>query len=239
MSDSSVGARAAGGRKREGRQQEQQQREQQPKGPLAGAVLRTNDYLANHAVARWTVIIVLIVITIPPGVYLLFNRSFLTQIEGLVFVGVFVINWLLNLSIIPIPGASSLGQAVIIRRAEASSVPWLIGLAGGLGMGLGEIPPYFLGYFGVQSAQGRDIPGPSWVEKPVRWVIDGINTLMKRWGVPTVFLLSAIPNPVLEVAAVSAGAARMGFWKFLIPEVAGKLVRGMLLVYLGSKIPFV
>jgi len=64
----------------------------------------------------------------------------------------------------------------------------------------------------------------------VRWV----NWLMDRWGMLTLFALSAIPNPAFEIAGLTAGSVRMSFRRFIVSVTAGKIVRGVLIAYYGQ-----
>jgi membrane protein YqaA with SNARE-associated domain len=66
--------------------------------------------------------------------------------------------------------------------------------------------------------------------------IDGVNWLMKRWGMLTLFVLSAIPNPLFEVAGLTAGSVRMQFRRFIVSVTGGKIVRGLLLAYYGDDV---
>lgn len=61
-----------------------------------------------------------------------------------------------------------------------------------------------------------------------------MNRLMTHYGVLTLFTLSPVPNPIIDVAGAIAGAARMPFWKFFCAQWAGKLVRALGLAYLGA-----
>jgi membrane protein YqaA with SNARE-associated domain len=57
---------------------------------------------------------------------------------------------------------------------------------------------------------------------------------MARYGMLTLFVLAAVPNPVFEIAGLTAGAVRMNFWRFLGPVTAGKVLRGLALAYIGE-----
>ena len=59
---------------------------------------------------------------------------------------------------------------------------------------------------------------------------------MSRYGMPTLFTLSVVPNPLFEVAGWTAGATRYSFWKFMGSVTPGKVVRGLLLAYLGANV---
>ena len=61
-----------------------------------------------------------------------------------------------------------------------------------------------------------------------------IDRLMARYGVATLFVLSAIPNPIFEIAGVTAGAVRMSIWRFLVAVGMGKTVRVIMLVIIGD-----
>ncbi len=54
----------------------------------------------------------------------------------------------------------------------------------------------------------------------------------------TLFVLAAIPDPVFEVAAVGAGCAGMPLRRYFVAVLAGCLVRGVSLAYLGTQLPF-
>jgi membrane protein YqaA with SNARE-associated domain len=57
---------------------------------------------------------------------------------------------------------------------------------------------------------------------------------MLRFGMITLFVLSAVPNPFFEIAGLTAGAVRMNFWRFLGAVTAGKILRGLALAYIGE-----
>ena len=178
----------------------------------------------------------LAVVTLPPGIFMLIYPDSAKRLFGVAYISVFVVNFLVQLPVIPIPGASSLGQALIVTQASHSPSPWILGLAGGLGMGLGEIPPYFLGSIGTSVVD--DDPDEKegrirrWLDEIAGW----IEKFMQRWAIPTIFVMSAIPNPFLEITSVSAGAVGVPFRKFVPALVAGKVVRGLLLSLIGRQL---
>ncbi len=152
--------------------------------------------------------------------------------------GVFLANLASTATVfIPVPGLTAAAQALIASSSDILN-PFAVGLLGGLGMAIGEVTAYVAGMAGSAMAREGDLraPGPlrPIVERIVRW----IDWLMERYGVATLFTLAAIPNPVFEIAGLTAGATRMNFWKFMASVTPGKVVRGMLLAYLGEKIIF-
>ena len=111
----------------------------------------------------------------------------------------------------------ALGVALV---AGGTLNPWLVGLIGGLAAGLGEITGYIAGS-GGSSFAARSCFYPM-IE---RWV--------QRWGTITIFVLAFVPGPGLDLAGIAAGAMRMPFAKFLLPCIAGKIVRFIAVAWLG------
>ena len=151
------------------------------------------------------------------------------------YVGVFVANLASTATVfIPVPGLTAAGQALILKEGDTLN-PIVVGIAGGGGMALGEITAYLAGYYGGQAAQGRRAPGPEWVARSVERVIMWVDWLMGRYGMLTLFVLAAIPNPTFEFAGLAAGAERMSFARFMLAVTAGKVVRGITLAFLGAQ----
>ncbi len=105
-------------------------------------------------------------------------------------------------------------------KASATLDPLLVGLIGGLAAGLGEMTGYIAGRSGGDML--RDRPLGRRVEG---WV--------QRWGMLTVFILAAIPLPLIDLAGIAAGSLRLGFWRFQVACIAGKTVRFLLVAYIG------
>jgi membrane protein DedA with SNARE-associated domain len=156
------------------------------------------------------------------------------NLGGLGYVGVFVANLASTVTVfIPVPGLTALGQVLILDQGKTQN-PLLVGLAGGSGMALGEITAYIAGMYGGQVAAGRTLPGPRWTRRMVERAISVIDGLMDRFGMLTLFVLSVIPNPVFEIAGLTAGAVRMPFARFMAPVFVGKVLRGITLAFLGA-----
>ena len=157
------------------------------------------------------------------------------DLEGLGYPGVFVANFVGTATLfVPVPGLTAAGQALILKEGDTLN-PIVVGIAGGGGMALGEITAYLAGYYGGQAAQGRRAPGPEWVARSVERVIMWVDWLMGRYGMLTLFVLAAIPNPTFEFAGLAAGAERMSFARFMLAVTAGKVVRGLTLAFLGAQ----
>ena len=150
--------------------------------------------------------------------------------EKLGYPGVFLVNFL-GASFIPT--LTGVGQALIVTLASKLG-PVQVGLLGGAGMALAEVIPYAVGRGLREWSTTRQIPvrgrAGRWLQEAARL----IDQLMRNYGVPTLFVLAAVPNPVFEFAGITAGATRMKFWQFLLPVSLGKILRALLLAFIGE-----
>jgi membrane protein DedA with SNARE-associated domain len=134
---------------------------------------------------------------------------------------------------IPVPGLTAAGQALIIDQAKTLN-PLAVGLIGGTGMALGEITAYAAGAAGSEAVAEGQVKAPERIRPLVERVISWIDWLMDRYGFVTLLVLSAIPNPLFELAGLTAGASRMNFWRFMIAVLIGKNIRGLILAFAGD-----
>jgi membrane protein DedA with SNARE-associated domain len=155
------------------------------------------------------------------------------HLKGFGYAGIFLANLASTATVfIPVPGLTAAGQALILSGGKTLS-PVPVGLLGGTGMALGEITAYVAGTIGHEMAEGRTLGGPQWFRRTVDRTARAISWLMARYGMLTLFVLSAVPNPAFELAGLTAGAVRMNFWRFMLAVLAGKNVRGLALAFLG------
>ena len=98
--------------------------------------------------------------------------------------------------------------------------PLLLGLLAGLGESLGELSGYTAGYGGQIALQ-----------RFKRY--KQIENWMRRWGGPTIFVVSAIPNFFIKAATIAAGGLRYPLWKFFIFCWAGKTVKSLCFAFAG------
>lgn len=108
-------------------------------------------------------------------------------------------------------------------QASKTLDPLVVGLIGGLAAGLGEATGYAAGRSGNELAHLR--------ERPLGRRIEGY---VERWGALTVFVLAAIPLPLIDLAGLAAGALGIGFWRFEAACIAGKTVRFLAVAFLGQ-----
>jgi len=157
-----------------------------------------------------------------------------SSFESLGYVGVFVANLASTATVfVPVPGLTAAGQALIV--GEGSNLdPVLVGVLGGTGMALGEITAYLAGGIGREVARGREMGGPGWFRRTVDRLLRVIGWLMGHHGMLTLFVLSVIPNPIFELAGLTAGAVRMNFSRFMLAVLTGKVLRGLILAFVGA-----
>jgi len=137
-------------------------------------------------------------------------------LRGLGYVGIFLVGILGNATVIfPVPSLA------IVFAGGSVLNPLVVGLVSGVGEPLGELTGYLAGYGG--SAVVQD--GPRFQR---------IKLWMERRGFLTLFVLSAIPNPVFDLAGIAAGMVGFPVAKFLLACWLGKSLKAMLVAYLGS-----
>lgn len=131
------------------------------------------------------------------------------------YLGVFVLT-LLSSATIVIP-SPALGTAFL---AGTALNPWLVGLVAGMAAAIGETTGYVAGYSGSKMAkESRFYPRvESWVQ---------------QWGFLTVFVLAAVPSPLIDLAGIAAGTLRMRFRAYMLACMAGKTLRFIGVAWLG------
>ncbi|HEY8172863.1 MAG TPA: VTT domain-containing protein [Dehalococcoidia bacterium] len=208
--------------------------------PLDRFVIRLTGWFAEHPRVRLALALTALLGALIPGIVLLFKPDLTDSLAGSGYAGVFLTNLASTATLfIPVPGLTGAAQLLIIKEADRATFPWLVGVAGGLGMAVGEVTAYYAGFLGAELARGRELPGPKRFHATIERVVRAIDWLMDRWGMATLFVLSVIPNPLFEVAGITAGSVRMPMKRFLPSVTAGKIIRGLLLAYLGQRLPFV
>ncbi|MBN1995451.1 MAG: VTT domain-containing protein [Anaerolineae bacterium] len=133
------------------------------------------------------------------------------------YFAVFLISLIANATIIlPVP-------ALAVTFSMGATLHWpLVGLVAGIGEALGESTGYLAGYGGRAVIENRQL-----------------YTRMQYWmenhGMLTVFGLSAIPNPLIDLAGITAGASGYGFHKFLFAAWLGKTLKTMIFAWAGTQ----
>ena len=160
----------------------------------------------------------LLIIGIVVGVFY-FYRSYPERIEelkGYGYLGAFLISLILNATIV-----LSAGNFLVLA-ALGAVLPsaTIVGLAGGIGVAIGELTGYMAGYSGqaIVSRQKVYTRLKGWVEK---------------WGVLTIFLLSVVPL-LFDLAGIAAGVLRFPLWKFFLACWLGRTILYLVVAWGGA-----
>jgi membrane protein YqaA with SNARE-associated domain len=108
--------------------------------------------------------------------------------------------------VLPVPALAT------VCAASTFLVPLYVGLVAGGAETVGELTGYFLGY------SGRGVVGEGRVSQR-------LGTWMRLRGWLLLFLLAFIPNPVFDLAGVTAGALRYPVERFLAVVFTGKILK--------------
>jgi membrane protein YqaA with SNARE-associated domain len=149
-------------------------------------------------------------------VVLLIYRDQIQTLQAYGYPGIFLFSILANATIlIPIPGV------IFTSAMGAVFNPLWVAVAAGAGAALGELSGYLAGFSGqavVENAKRY--------EQVVKW--------MEKYGDITILVLAFIPNPLFDLAGMTAGILKMPVWKFLIYCVIGKILKMMMFAYAGE-----
>lgn len=135
------------------------------------------------------------------------------------YLGTFLLT-LLSSATVLVPSVA-LGAALKFGAA-ATLDPIVVGLVAGLAAGLGESTGYLAGRSGAELAHIRERRS---YQQIAHWV--------ERRGTLTVFVLAAIPLPLIDLAGLAAGAMNVPFARFELACIAGKIVRFIPVALLG------
>ncbi len=143
-------------------------------------------------------------------------RDKFTNLQSYGYLGLFLLSILGNATIIlpvPIILTAFLGGAIFN--------PFIVGVVISLGATIGELTGYLAG------AGGGGI-----VEKDRR--VQKIRKWMDKYGIWTLFVLAAIPNPFFDIAGIIAGATKIPVYKYFFVVWLGKSVKFLAFSYLGA-----
>jgi uncharacterized membrane protein YdjX (TVP38/TMEM64 family) len=161
------------------------------------------------------VLALIIVVALSVFIFSIRDRAEELAVYG--YPGIFLVAFLAYATVLlPAPGAA------VIFVMGAVFNPLGVGLAAGAGAALGELSGYLAGFSGQE------------VIKQVR-VYKYLEAWMRRNGSLTVLVLSAIPNPLFDLAGVAAGSLKMSFARFLIWCWIGETMKMLTFAYFGGK----
>lgn len=172
--------------------------------------------LASRLWLRYRAHLLALLLSVAITALIVVYRNDLERLAGYGYGGVFLISLIGNATVIlPVPSL-----AVVFAGGGVLN-PLLVGLVAGLGEPLGELTGYMAGYGGSAVVQERER-----FRRVQEW--------MQRRGFLTILVLSAIPNPLFDLAGISAGMLHYPLGKFLLPCWIGKTIKALAIAYLGS-----
>ena len=181
--------------------------------------------ITKHAHKKSIILVVIIGIVITAlSIMAVINREWLRDLEEYGYLGVFLVNVISSAALI-VPGPS-----IIVVLAMGSVLnPFIVGAIAGLGEGVGALASYSLGY------HGRIVVMDS-INSSDRYhkVYTKIEKWMKYHGELTLFISSAVVNPLFAPIGMAAAAVRYPRWKYFLICWGGRTVKGIIIALIGS-----
>lgn len=148
--------------------------------------------------------------------YLTIGREQFQRFQEYGYFGIFLISLIGNASIaLPIP-------SLFFTFVGGGTFNWVIvGLVSGIGEALGESTGYLAGYGGSAIIEDKKL-----YKRMHNW--------MEHYGAGIIFVLSVIPNPIIDLAGIAAGASGFGYVKFLLTCWAGKTIKTLAFAAAGA-----
>ncbi len=163
----------------------------------------------KHILGRLGAVLLALAITVVIAYFA--SKVDIEQLRSYGYLGAFLAGLIANATIaLPVPGvAVTMGVAVAMPGEW-----WLVALVAAVGEALGESTAYLAGYGGSAVIENKQM-------------YQRLHYWMERYGAITVFVLSAIPNPFIDLAGITAGASQFGYPKFLLFCWLGKSVKSL------------
>ena len=157
------------------------------------------------------------------GLSLVITSSVLWAISGdvsdvnywrtLGYPGVFFLSFLGSVALVlPVPGLIA-----VCGAGGLALNPIFIGLLSGTGETIGEVSGYAIGFGGRTVIERR-----AFYHRVRNW--------MEQRGSLVIFLVSVIPNPLVDIVGIAAGGLRYPIIKFFIIVLVGKSIKGLIVV---------
>ena len=142
----------------------------------------------------------------------------LSHFKSLGLLGIFLINFLGSATIfVPTPAIASVFAGGLVYP------PILVAIISALGASFGDMIGFLLGHV------GRKI----FIKNHHSWYIF-TQDMFKKFGGIIIFIFALIPNPLFDGIGIAAGALSFSPTHFFLLMFLGRLLRNILLAYLGS-----
>lgn len=153
-------------------------------------------------------------------IFLAFHfRIQLRHFRSLGLLGIFFVNFLGSATLfLPAPAIAT------VVAGGAIYPPLFVALLASVGATLGDSLGFFLG-----------LSGTKMVSPHHKWYV-AIRGGFKNYGALIIFLFAFIPNPAFDAIGIMAGALGYPVQKFLFWLFLGRLLRDILLAFLGANI---
>ena len=150
------------------------------------------------------------------GLYFWVGQEQIQRFQEWGYFGIFLTSLIGNASIaLPIP-------SLFFTFMGGATFNWIIvGLVSGVGEALGESTGYLAGFGGSAMIENK-----SMYKRMQHW--------MRKHGMLTIFVLSVIPNPLIDLAGIAAGASHYGYLKFLFACWMGKTIKTLAFAWAGA-----
>ena len=156
-------------------------------------------------------------VTLALCVAVIFYWDYISQVQQYGYLGVFVISILAGGTVfVPVPGL------LVIFTLGSVLNPMAVGALGGLGEAVGSVGIYLTGLGGRKAFPNNN---HQFVTRFSDWI--------RKRGSLAVFIMSAIFNPLFYPFTAVAGMLRFGLVKFFFLCLAGKIVKDVVVAYLG------
>ena len=158
----------------------------------------------------------LVAVAVTVGLFVLVDQETIRRFQQWGYFGIFMTSLIGNASIaLPIP-------SLFFTFVGGGTFNWLIvGLVSGAGEALGESTGYLAGYGGSTIIENKRL-----FKRMQAW--------MEKHGGLTVFILSVIPNPIIDLAGIAAGASQFGYLRFLLYCFSGKVIKTTMVALAGA-----
>ena len=133
------------------------------------------------------------------------------------YIGVFIVSFLGDVTLfVPVP------NLLIVFTLGGVLNPLLVGLMAGAGEATGSMVVYMTGLSSARAFHALD-----------HRVMDRFRSWIKTRGAISVFIMSAIFNPLFYPFTAIAGMMHFGWWRFFLLCLAGKSLKNVLLATAG------
>jgi uncharacterized membrane protein YdjX (TVP38/TMEM64 family) len=152
-------------------------------------------------------------------VFLFWHRDRIAQFSAYSYLGLLVLSIVGNATVLlPVPSLAATFVAGGIFN------PLLAGFVSGVGMAIGELSGYLAGYGGTAIVHTKDSV-----------IFQRLQQWMHDHGFVTILVLSAIPNPIFDLAGIAAGMSHYPLAHFLMACFLGKSIKGLAFALAGAQ----